>query len=301
MLAVAFNASAAEKSISIQRDFSSLYGTLLTPDDGAETVALIIAGSGPIDRNGLANGYLYLAQELEKAGIVSLRYDKRAIGMSAFANSEKLSDVVFEDYIGDVSALVDYLADEGFRRIVLIGHSEGALLTLCAAQQNPKVSALVSLCGAGYPLDQILTVQLSAQLIPSRMDLLMQANAITAKLKRGERVESVPQELESLFNASVQNFWISSLQFNSCKEIQKVGIPILILAGDNDLQVSVTNAEELLKAQPQAKMTIIEGMNHALRKSEGKTVMDQINTYVDSSLPIDSEMATAIVDFIRTL
>ena len=80
-----------------------------------------------------------------------------------------------QDFIGDAAAWADYLADEGFRRVVLVGHSEGALIALCAAQQTPKVAAVVSLAGAGYPLDEILQLQLAAQLLPDNMDLLLQA------------------------------------------------------------------------------------------------------------------------------
>ena len=81
ILLLAFaHTAAGERNVSLERDFGTLYGTLLTPDAGAETVAVIIAGSGPIPRNGSVNNYLYLAQALEKAGIASLRYDKRGIG-----------------------------------------------------------------------------------------------------------------------------------------------------------------------------------------------------------------------------
>ena len=205
ILLLAFaHTAAGERNVSLERDFGTLYGTLLTPDAGTETVAVIIAGSGPTPRNGNVNSYLYLAQALEKAGIASLRYDKRGIGASRFTEPEKMADAVLGDFIGDAAAWADYLAGEGFRRVVLIGHSEGALIAFCAAQQTPKVAAVVSLAGAGYPLDEILQLQLASQLLPDNMDLLLQANAITAALKRGERVESCPPQLEALFHPSVR-------------------------------------------------------------------------------------------------
>ena len=161
ILLLAFaHTAAGERNVSLERDFGTLYGTLLTPDAGTETVAVIIAGSGPTPRNGNVNSYLYLAQALEKAGIASLRYDKRGIGASRFTEPEKMADAVLGDFIGDAAAWADYLAGEGFRRVVLIGHSEGALIAFCAAQQTPKVAAVVSLAGAGYPLDEILQLQL---------------------------------------------------------------------------------------------------------------------------------------------
>lgn len=89
LLLVFAHTAAGERNVSLERDFGTLYGTLLTPDAGTETVAVIIAGSGPTPRNGNVNSYLYLAQALEKAGIASLRYDKRGIGASRFTEPEK--------------------------------------------------------------------------------------------------------------------------------------------------------------------------------------------------------------------
>lgn len=301
LLLVAANASAAEKSVSIQRDFGTLYGTLLTPAEGAETVAIIIAGSGPTPRNGNTNNYLYLAQELEKAGIATLRYDKRGIKSSKFDNPDKMSEATLDDFIGDAAAWAEFLDGEGFRRIVLIGHSEGALIALCAAQQSPKVGAVISVAGAGYPLDEILQLQLAAQLAPAHMDLLMQANAITAALKRGERVESCPPELAPLFSPSIQTFWISSLSYDPREEIRKVTVPVLIVSGDIDFQVTPDNADALAKAHPQASKTIIKGMTHTLKKASGPTRTEQIAAYRDDTLPVDPDLVTAVTEFIGSL
>ena len=133
ILLLAFaHTAAGERNVSLERDFGTLYGTLLTPDAGAETVAVIIAGSGPIPRNGSVNNYLYLAQALEKAGIASLRYDKRGIGASRFTEPEKMADAVLGDFIGDAAAWADYLAGEGFRRVVPVSYTHLTLPTICS-------------------------------------------------------------------------------------------------------------------------------------------------------------------------
>ena len=280
ILLLAFaHTAAGERNVSLERDFGTLYGTLLTPDAGAETVAVIIAGSGPIPRNGSVNNYLYLAQALEKAGIASLRYDKRGIGASRFTEPEKMADAVLGDFIGDAAAWAAF----------------------CAAQQTPKVAAVVSLAGAGYPLDEILQLQLASQLLPDNMNLLLQANAITAALKRGERVESCPPQLEALFHPSVQTFWISSLRYDPREEIRKVRVPILVVGGDNDLQVPPDNAEALAKAQPRARKAIIAGMTHPLKKCTGRMRIDQTGAYGDSTLPIDPDLVAVVTQFIRGL
>lgn len=310
LLLVAANASAAEKSVSIQRDFGTLYGTLLTPAEGAETVAIIIAGSGPTDRNGnstmgpATNMYLYLAQELEKAGIASLRYDKRAIGSSRFDDPGKIPDAVLEDFIGDAAAWAEYLAGEGFRRIVLIGHSEGALIALCAAQQTDKATAVISIAGAGYPIDQILQLQLAGQLAPAQMELLLEANQIIATLKRGEQVnmDYHSPHLRALFNPGVQPFLISWFRYDPRSEIRKLTIPVLIVNGDNDVQVPADNAEQLAKAQPRAKKAIIGGMTHVLKKCEDRTLTGQAQSvYKDTAQELDPDLVSVVTEFIGTL
>ena len=65
-----------------------------------------------------------------------------------------MADATLDDFIGDAAAWAEYLSRQDFRRIVLIGHSEGALIAFCAAQQCPEVDAVISVAGAGYPLDE---------------------------------------------------------------------------------------------------------------------------------------------------
>ena len=301
LLLAAANAAAGEKSVSLERDFGTLYGTLLTPGEGAETVAVIIAGSGPTPRNGNTNNYLYLAQELEKAGIATLRYDKRGIGSSKFDDPDKMADATLDDFIGDAAAWAEYLSRQDFRRIVLIGHSEGALIAFCAAQQCPEVDAVISLAGAGSPLDEILQLQLAAQLAPTHIELLLQARAFTAALKRGERVESCPPELTPLFAPPLQTFWISSLSYDPREEIRKVTVPVLIVNGDIDFQVTPDNADALAKAQSRSRKTIIEGMTHTLKKASGPTRTEQIAAYTDDTLPVAPELVAAVTGFIEGL
>lgn len=298
-------ASGAEKPVTLKRDFGTLHGTLITPDAGAETVALIIAGSGPTDRNGnnpmggMTNTYLQLAQALEKAGVASLRYDKRAIGSSRYDDPTQVSRVSFEEFIGDAAALADYLAQQGFRKVVLVGHSEGALIALCAAQQSKAVSGVVSLAGPGYPLDEILQIQLAAQLAAGHLELLMEATGIIAQLKRGEKVDMAyhTQGLQMLFNPDVQPFLISVFRYDPKLEIRKVQLPVLIVNGDNDLQVSADNAEALHKANPAAKKIIIKDMTHTLKSSTGRTLPDQQAAYGDASLPLDEQLIVAVTQF----
>lgn len=307
LLTATGTAAAAEREVTLARDFGTLHGTLAEPEGGSDVAVLLIAGSGPTDRNcnnprGLkTNAFIYLAQALEKAGIASLRYDKRGIGASVFDAPEKMAQVVFEDFVGDAAAWAEYLGAQGYRKIVLVGHSEGALIALCAAQNNPHITAVVSAAGPGFPLDEIIKSQLSRQLPLTEMALYIQAEGIIAALKRGERAADIPRPLASLFHPSVQPFLISIFRYDPRTLIRSLEIPVLIVQGDNDLQVTPDNADALAEAQPRARKAIIAGMTHPLKKSEGRTLADQMGVYTDSTLSLDADFVQTVTAFIGEL
>ena len=310
LLAAPLAATAAERPVQLARDFGTLYGTLRTPDDGASTVVLLVAGSGPTDRDGNnplgvgAGTYKLLAEALDEAGIASLRYDKRAIGSSRLDDASTLADLTFDMYVDDAAALADYLAGEGFGRVVVAGHSEGALIALCAAQRTGSIAAVVSLAGTAYPIDEVLRIQLARQLAPARMDLLVEAEEILARLRQGERVDMTyrARELQPLFNASVQRFLITQMRHDPQREIRAVACPVLVVGGDNDLQVPADHAEALATAQPRARKVVVAGMTHALKHSDDRTIAGQIRTvYADASLPLAEGLVEPIVAFIGGL
>ena len=108
-----------------------------------QKLAIIIAGSGPTDRNGnnpmgvAANSYKMIADELDAQNIATFRYDKRGIGKSAINNMNE-GDLVFDDYIKDAVKIFDYMKDSlGFKNIYFIGHSEGSLIGMVASQRVP--------------------------------------------------------------------------------------------------------------------------------------------------------------------
>lgn len=161
-------AATIEKIVSIETGTGKLEGTLLTADlKVSKTVALIIAGSGPTDRDGnnptmINNSLKMLADELSKVGISSLRYDKRGIGKSKDSGLKEIG-LRFENYINDASRWIEYLNNLScFNKIVVIGHSEGSLIGMVASQQK-NVDKFISIAGAGQPIDQIIREQLKSQ------------------------------------------------------------------------------------------------------------------------------------------
>ncbi|WP_240612547.1 alpha/beta hydrolase [Brumimicrobium salinarum] len=249
-----------EKEIKVKIDEGKLYGTLLKVEDHKSApIVLIIPGSGPTDRNGnslmlQANSYRMLAENLAENGISSLRYDKLMIGKSESSIEEK--DLRFETNVKQVTALIDYLSKKKFENIILLGHSEGSLIGVLAAQQR-SISKFISLAGTGRAIDEVLIQQIKEQ----NPNFEKEVNNILETLKQGDKVDDFSPELASLFRKSVQPYLISWLKYNPKDEIRKLEIPILILHGSTDIQVTKKDALLQKEGNDEAELKIIKGMN----------------------------------------
>lgn len=312
MLLVAVVAMAAvEQDVAIECQWGSLSGTLAEPETGSDTAVVIVAGSGPTDRNGNSgmnlNTYCYkmLSDALVESGFAVLRYDKRAIGRSAIA-PELIPGLVLEDFVADAAECVKYLRGRGFNRVIMAGHSEGGLIALVVATQHREVQldGVVLLCAPGYPMDVILNRQLSVQLMPSYMGLMFSADTIINKLKRGVRVEEkdIPKELISLFHPVVQPFIISSMQYDPEVLARSCELPMLIITGGNDVQVSVDNGSRLAEATPNATHFTFERMTHVLKDFDSRDRVEQVvGIYVNSQAPINEGVVKHTVEFINSI
>lgn len=261
-------------------------------------VAILIAGSGATNKDGNTiigenNSLKMLAEDLAAQGIATIRYDKRGVGENA-ALIAKEEDLLFTSYANDVESIVKAVKEDSrFSDVHLIGHSEGSLVGMVAASTT-KVDSIVSIAGAGRPIDEVLIEQLSAQL-PD--DMLETSKMILASLKKGEPVENVPESLYSIFRPSVQPYMISWLQYNPADIIKALDVPVLIVQGKNDLQVKVTDAEKLAAADTDAEVVYFDTMNHVLKEAP----MDQagnLATYADPTLPLAKGLVDRISSFI---
>lgn len=280
----------------------TLYGTQIIPASNVPGPAvLIIAGSGPTDRNGnnsLAgqnDSLKQLAEGLADHGIASIRYDKRGIGESAAAGLEE-ADLRFDTYVEDAALWIQQLqADSRFSSVTVIGHSEGSLIGMLATQKT-EADAFVSIAGPVQTASQLLRDQLR----PSLPDALWQQNEqILAALEQGNRVTSVPPELNALYRSSVQPYLISWFRYTPAQEIRHLTVPVLIVQGTTDIQVPVSEAQALKMAKPDAELRIMEGMNHVL-KAVSLDPEQQNSSYSDPTLPVVPELVEGISQFIYT-
>jgi pimeloyl-ACP methyl ester carboxylesterase len=279
---------------------SKLYGTLLSKNN-QQPVAIIIAGSGPTDRNGnstvspATNEYRMLAQSLDSQNIATFRYDKRGIAKSAY-DGMKESDLVFDDYVKDADKIFDYLNDTlGFKNIYFIGHSEGSLIGMLASEKR-KVKGYISVAGAGRPIDEVLEEQMQKQPLPDSVK--QQIPQIFTQLKNGQQVNNAPPQLDALFRKSIQPYLISWLKYSPQKEIKKLNCPILILQGGCDIQVKELDAKNLYEANKKSTLDIIPNMSHTL-KNAGPVCVNENQSYTDGTMPLDNRLVEDIVKFIK--
>ena len=290
-----------EESATLTTPSGVIHGTIDLPSGtGPFPVVLIIAGSGPTDRDGNSamlagknNSLKMLAQSLATANIASLRFDKRGIAASAAAGPKE-ADLRFENYVDDAAAWVEQLRhDKRFSTVTIIGHSEGALIgAIAAARTHPN--AFISVAGVGRSAGLVLREQMNGKL-PAQ---LFQANEkILRELEAGRTTEDVPPALKSLYRSSVQPYLISWFKYNPSEIVASIKEPILICQGTTDIQVAVEEAEALKKNASAAKLVIIEGMNHVL-KSVPADPVKQTSSYTDPALPINAELMKNIIEFV---
>ncbi|MDF2191792.1 alpha/beta hydrolase [Paraflavitalea sp. CAU 1676] len=290
--------SVTETAVTLNTATGNIAGTLSVPAATRKTnipVALIIAGSGPTDRNGnnpvmKNNSLRMLSDSLLQHGIATLRYDKRAIGESAAAARSE-DQLRFDDYVSDARGWLHELKQgKRFSKVVVIGHSEGSLIGMLIAQEADQY---VSLAGAGQSADLVLKEQLKAQ-PPMIKDI---AYPILDSLAQGKTVDSVNKLLYSLFRPSIQPYMISWFKYNPQTIIGKLTVPVLIVQGENDIQVSVEEAKLLSAANKKATLVLVPRMNHVLKPVEGDRAAN-IKVYNDPALPLAPELVKSIVGFI---
>lgn len=270
----------------------------------AAPLVLIIPGSGPTDRDGnnplgvAAAPYRMLAGALAERGVSSVRIDKRGLFGSAAAGDGNA--VTIADYVQDVRAWQEAVrARTNAPCVWLLGHSEGALVALAAAQDAAHICGLVLIAGPGRRLGDSLREQLRAN--PANAPLLDQALSAIAQLERGERVDVAPLHpaLGALFAPEVQGFLISAFAQDPAELAGRVRVPTLIVQGLRDLQVTEVDARRLAAAAPQARLVLLPDVNHVLKRVAEDDRAANLRTYADPAAPLAEGVADPIAAFVR--
>jgi len=291
----------ADQELRVGSGDGALYGSILRPaDQRTGPAVLLLAGSGPEDRNGddaqdgqRSQTLRLIAKGLAERGVTSLRIDKRGVGASGRA-APSPQDMRIGTFVDDAVAWAKFLrVQPGVRCVVILGHSEGALIAALAAQKV-KTCGVVSVSGAARDLGEVIESQNA--LAGRTPAMIERTHEIIVSLRSGQPVRDVPPPLAGTFGPESQAYEISMININPVAELAKVKAPVLVLQGDNDLQDNVVDAESLA-ARPGAKLVILKGVNHVLKVAPTDMV-GNFMTYANPGLPLAPGVVSAIVTFV---
>lgn len=272
-------------------------GTLLTPNALDKPIlAIIIAGSGPTDRNGnqnflKSNNLKKLAERLSNNNIATFRYDKRIVKQIKNGNIDK--NIMFDDFVTDAISVIEYFKEtKAYSKIYVIGHSQGSLVGMLAAKD--RADGFISIAGAGQSIDHVIIdqIQKTAQMYTE------DTKRVFDMMRQGKTTPDYPQALSSIFDIEIQPFMMNWMQYNPQDVIKTLDIPILIINGTKDLQVTVEEATLLKEASHNAELKIVEKMNHVLFIIDGDD-LENSKSYNESARKISEDVVSAILDFIK--
>jgi dipeptidyl aminopeptidase/acylaminoacyl peptidase len=303
-------------SVRIPGNGFNLAGTLSQPSGpppaeskGRYPAIVLVGGSGPTDRDETVSGiavFGLLASPLADAGHYVLRYDKRGVGQSG----GRTETATLQDLAEDVRAIVQFLRkrkDVDPKRIVLFGHSEGALVSLWAASRDEDLAGVVLAAGPSSSGAELVLEQ--QQYLLGKMNLPDAERAARIDLQKRIQAAVLGQgpwdDIPEPLKRQASTAWFQSfLGFTPASVMSKVKQPLLILQGDFDRQVPVHHAERLAdlacarKKVPAEAVSVVklDGVNHLLVK--GKT--GDLDEYPSlSGRGLDPRVALAVNDWLK--
>lgn len=282
--------------------------TLGIPEgEGPFSAVVIVAGSGPGDRNGniekgafKPNIYRDLAAFLGEEGYVSLRADKRGIGRSGGA----FISAGMSDLVEDILAQIAYLKEHPKAKdILLLGHSEGCTLITAANAQEP-VDGLIFLAGGAESLADALKGQrdLARQ---EMMGMKGVRGALFRLTKAYDKLEKQTEKFnEKIFRSEAPvvkyqfqkinaKWYREHLQYNVFEDLKKVTCPALAINGSTDIQVTPAKALDLGHyVKGPAEAYVIEGMNHLLKENPKRaSILNVMKDYaLDMAKPLHPQL-----------
>jgi dienelactone hydrolase len=287
----------------------SLAGTLLVPK-GAKSpspAVVMITGSGLQTRDsrialpGLEKyaPFRQIAERLAASGVAVLRVDDRGSGGST--GLETLENVTTTSLAEDTRAQVAWLRarkEIDPRRIVLIGHSEGASIAAIIGASDPDLAAVVLMAGVGRRGGEVSLEQQEDAL--RNEPTMSEATKDSLRAKQREIVKTV------LAGGSVPgiNAWIREyFAYDPLPTVRKLKQPLLILQGERDRQVDESHAKLLADAARQAgnknvTVTVLPTLNHLFLPSKTGSLAEysHLETFVVPDVVLD-----ALVDWVTKI
>ena len=281
-----------EREVTVGQGEWALPGTLTLPaGDGPFPGLVLVHGSGPTDRDetvGALKPFRDLAWGLASQGIAVLRYDKRTYVYPKQLAALQDEITVQEETIDDALAAVAFLREAGEvdgERVYLLGHSLGATLVPRIGAQDPDIDGFVVLAGAARPLEDLYLEQvtyifeLDDQITADEQANLETIEEQVARVKAPDLSASAPAS--DLPMGVPARYWLDLRDYAPADEARKLEMPLLILQGGRDYQVTQVDFDlwkAALSDREDVEFGFYPDLNHCFVAGEGMATPEEYNT-----------------------
>jgi dienelactone hydrolase len=250
-----------EEAVTVGSGEWALPGTLSMPDGPISGAVVLVHGSGPNDRDetiGPNKPFRDLAWGLADRGIAVLRYEKRTRQYPGkLAGNQNLT--VREEVVDDALLAAALLRQHDRldpKRVFILGHSLGGTVAPRIGAADPALGGLIILAGGTRPILEAAREQL----------------AYLGSLNPGG--PSVDESIKMLVKAAPDSYWKDLDSYNPGETAAKLAMPMLILQGERDYQVTMADLEGWKKALGGKSGVTIKSyptLNHLFMAGEGKS------------------------------
>ncbi|GAA1625496.1 alpha/beta hydrolase family protein [Georgenia ruanii] len=286
----------------------TLAATLAVPEGaGPWPAALLVSGSGPIDRDGNHKSLRLdiqrqLAVALAEAGVATLRYDKRGAG----ASQGDFLRAGFWDNVDDAGAALAALRGQGgvdADRVLVVGHSEGALVATALAGRGTPLAALVLLSPTARPGEETLRWQARA-VEPSLPTLvrgvlrLLRIDFAAQVSKNHRKIKATRTDVARIGGRRLNARWHREfLAYDPRTDLGTITAPVLALTGDHDVQVPPEDLQTLAGLVPgDVETVLVPDLNHILRHQAGTPTLKTYRT--DVRHPVDPRVTELVASWV---
>jgi uncharacterized protein len=316
-----------DQNVSFTSDNMTIYATFRHPTNEAEVVpgVLLIAGSGPTDRNGNSSiepgptdTLKTLADWLSDDGVASLRYDKLGSGKTGLGpyalDPDAIGISVFEQESHSAFEFLAREKDINVHELGVFGHSEGALFALLLATGHAGTTPPIHALGLFEPLSQryldLITDQVDANLatqvksgsITKSLEKTVEKDltaAVTQIRTKGTVKANLPYGLANILNPADALFFAQTDKFDPEVLASDVATttPVLLTCSNDDIQVTCDEVDRVasgFSSDSHLDFVHLHGVDHVLKVDSSRT-----SDYYTKKLPFSSQLKAALKTFVK--